>query len=296
MVTELDLELEEGRTLHVYDTGADDAAGRLAVFWHHGTPNIGAPPEPLFPAADRLGLRWVSYDRPGYGGSTPDPGRGVASAASLVSSVTDALGIDRFAVVGHSGGGSHALACGALLSDRLLAVVSMAGLAPFGAEGLDWFAGMAASGVASLRAAAAGRAAKESYEASGADYDPEFTPADQAALSGPWSWLNGVVGSAMADGPGGLIDDDLAYVAPWGADPGKIKSPTLLLHGGRDRVVPSSHSEWLARRCPSAELRLCSDEGHISVLNWSESALEWLRERADQQSDPCKDESVADFR
>ena len=71
MVTEVELELGDGRTLHVYDTGANDTDGRLAVFWHHGTPNIGAPPEPLFPAADRLGIRWVSYDRPGYGGSTP---------------------------------------------------------------------------------------------------------------------------------------------------------------------------------------------------------------------------------
>jgi pimeloyl-ACP methyl ester carboxylesterase len=282
MVTESDLTLDNGRTLHVYDTGADDADGRHAVFWHHGTPNIGAPPEPLFPTADRLGIRWVSYDRPGYGGSTPDPGRDVASAANLVSSVADALGIDRFAVTGHSGGGSHALACGALLSDRVLAVVSMAGLAPFGAEELDWFAGMAESGVESLRAAAAGRAAKEIYEASGAEYDPEFTPADQAALSGPWSWLSSVVGPAMAHGPSGLIDDDLAYVAPWGADPGQVKAPTLLLHGGRDRIVPSSHSEWLARRCPSAELRLSPDDGHISVLNSSESALDWLRQRAGQ--------------
>ena len=158
MVTEVDLELGDGRTLHVYDTGADVTDGRLAVFWHHGTPNIGAPPEPLFPAAARLGIRWVSYDRPGYGRSTPYPGRDVASAAPYVAAVADTLGIDRFAVMGHSGGGSHALACGALLPERVLGVVSVAGLAPFDAEGLDWFAGMAASGVASLRTAAEGRA------------------------------------------------------------------------------------------------------------------------------------------
>jgi pimeloyl-ACP methyl ester carboxylesterase len=174
-----------GRTLHVGDTGLEDADGRLAVFWHHGTPNIGAPPEPLFAAADRLGIRWVSYDRPGYGGSSPHRDRDVASAADYVSCVADALDIDRFAVVGHSGGGRHALACGALLQERVLGVVSVAGMAPFGAEGLDWFAGMSDSGVASLRAAAEGRAAKESYEASGAEFDPEvFTPEDHAALSG----------------------------------------------------------------------------------------------------------------
>lgn len=281
IVRELDLELTDGRTLHAYDTGDDDgAAGRLAVFWHHGTPNIGRPPEPLFAKADRLGVRWVSYDRPGYGGSTPRRGRGVASAAPDVAAIADALGIERFAVMGHSGGGPHALACGALLPDRVRGVVSMAGLAPFGAAGLDWFAGMAASGVASLRAAAAGRVAKERYEASGEGYDPEFTAADMAALAGPWSWLGTVVGPALAAGPGGLIDDDLAYVAPWGCDPAGNVAPTLLLHGGRDRVVPSSHSAWLARSCPSAELRLTPEDGHLSVLNSAAAALAWLREHA----------------
>jgi pimeloyl-ACP methyl ester carboxylesterase len=281
-MTETDLELGDGRTLHMYDTGADGADGRLAVFWHHGTPNIGAPPEPLFAAAARLGIRWVSYDRPGYGGSTPYRDRDVASAAGYVSSIADALGIDRFALMGHSGGGSHALACGALLPERVLGVVSVGGLAPFDAEGLDWFAGMAASGVASLRAAAEGRAAKERYEASAGEQDPGFIPADWAALSGAWSWLGDIVGPAVESGPGGLIDDDLAYVAPWGFDPARVIAPTLLLHGGRDRVVPSSHGGWLARRCPSAELWLCPDDGHISILNQSAAAMDWLREHADR--------------
>ena len=280
MVTERDLALDGGRTLHVYDTHPNDADGRLAVFWHHGTPNVGAPPEPLFAAAERLGVRWVSYDRPAYGGSTPSPGRDLASAAVHVSVIAGALGIDRFAVMGHSGGGSHALACGALLGERVLGVVSVAGLAPFGAEGLDWFRGMAPSGAASLRAAARGRAAKERYEASAGEQDPGFIPADRVALSGAWSWLGDVVGPAVEGGPGGLIEDDLAYVAPWGADPARVTAPTLLLHGGRDRVVPPSHGEWLARRCPSAELRLFPDDGHISVLDQSAAALNWLGEHA----------------
>lgn len=280
-MTETDLKLEDGRTLHIYDTGADESAGQLAVFWHHGTPNIGAPPAPLFAAADRLGLRWVAYDRPGYGSSSPAPGRNVALAAADTAGVADALGIDAFVVMGHSGGGPHALACGALLPGRVLGVVSVAGLAPYGAGGLDYFANMNPSGAASLRAAAAGRAAKERYEAADPEFDPEmFTPADHTALSGSWTWLNSVVGPAMAHGPGGLIDDDLAYVAPWGFDPAQIEAPVLLLHGGRDRVVPCAHGAWLARRCPSAELRLFPDDGHISVLNAGAAALKWLRERA----------------
>ncbi len=281
MVSELEVRLPDGRVLHAYDAGGSgDAASKLAVFWHHGTPNIGAPPEPLFATAERLGIRWMSYDRPGYGGSTPHADRDVASAAGDVSAVADALGIDRFAVMGHSGGGPHALACAALLPERVVGVVSVAGLAPFGAEGLDWFAGMTASGVASLSAALEGRAAKEAHEQSGVVYDPEFMPADLDALAGEWSWLGSVVTPAVAAGPGGLIADDLAYVSPWGFDAAHIACPALFVHGGKDRVVPCAHSEWLAKRCRSAELRLSPEDGHISILRSAPAALEWLRDHA----------------
>ena len=281
MVTQTDLKLGDGRTLHAYDTGSGNVAGRLAVFWHHGSPNIGAPPEPLFSAADRLGIRWVSYDRPGYGGSTPCPDRNVVSAAADASAVADALGIERFAVMGHSGGGSHALACAGLLPGRVLGVVVVAGMAPFGAEGLDWFEGFGSAGVAQLRAAAAGRAALEEHLAE-SDDEPEFTPEDEAALAGEWSWLIDVVDAALAGGMGGFIDDDLAGVGAWGFDPADIVAPALFVHGGRDRVVPAAHGEWLARRCPSAELWLRPEDGHISVLNHAAAAMGWLREHADR--------------
>lgn len=278
-MTEADLVLDDGRTVHFHVQAPSDG-DRLAVFWLHGTPNIGPPPAPLFADAARLGLRWIGYDRPGYGGSTPREGRNVASAAHDVARIADRLGIDRFAVVGHSGGGPHALACAALLPDRVLAAVSIAGLAPYGAAGLDWFAGMRPSGVAGLRAARAGRLEKAVYEAASPDFDREsFIEADRAALAGPWSWFGGVVGPALAGGPGGLIDDDIAYVSPWGFDCTRISRPVLLLHGGRDRMVPNSHAEWLARHCPSATLWLQPEDGHISVLNAAPRALEWLSER-----------------
>ncbi|MFI6100568.1 alpha/beta fold hydrolase [Lentzea sp. NPDC051213] len=265
----MDLQLGD-RVLHVYDVGSG-----VPVFWHHGTPNLGLPPEPLF----RPGVRWVSYDRPGYGSSTAVPGRTVASAAADISHIADALGIARFAVFGHSGGAPHALACAALLPDRVTAVVAGASLAPFDAAGLSWFSGMIASGEASLRAAAAGRSEKVRHEASGADYDPEFTEADLASLRGPWSWFGKVVEPALANGPGPLIDDDLAYVTPWGFDPAAIRVPTLLLHGERDGVVPASHSRWLASRIPGAELRVTPGDGHISVLDHAPAALDWLLAR-----------------
>jgi pimeloyl-ACP methyl ester carboxylesterase len=277
VVTETEITLGDGRMLHAYDRGGDD---RLAVFWHHGSPNIGAPPVPLFPVADRLGVRWVSYDRPGYGGSTRQPERDLAAATADVAAVADAFGIQRFAVVGHSGGGAHALACAALLPDRVLGAVSVAGLAPYGAEGLDWFAGMAPSGVASLSAAAQGREAREKYEESAPEFDPDdFTAADHAALAGAWSWLLDVVRPAIAGGPGGAIDDDVANTAPWRFDLGQVTAPVLLLHGGRDRMVPISHSEWLAQHCSTAELWRCPVDGHISVLNSGPAAMEWLWEK-----------------
>jgi hypothetical protein len=108
-----------------------------------------------------------------------------------------------------------------------------------------------------------------------------FTPADHAALSGTWSWLLDVVNPAVAAGPSGLIDD-LAYVTPWGFDPAQWpRRSSCLLHGGQDRMVLSSHSAWLARRCPGAELRLCPEDGHVSVPNSSAAVLSWLREHAD---------------
>ncbi|CAN5500267.1 alpha/beta hydrolase [soil metagenome] len=282
MISDFDVRLDDHRVVHGYSIEPGNPSGddRLAVCWHHGTSNIGSPPRPLFDAADRLGLRWFSFDRPGYGGSTAVPGRAVADVAELAAAVADARGIDRFAVMGHSGGGPHALACAAHLSDRVVAAVSGAGLAPFTADGLDWFAGMTDSGVASLTSAAAGRDAKERFEASGAEYDPEFTSADLEMLAGEWGWLGEVVGPAVAGGPGGLIADDLAYVSPWGFEPAEVTVPTLLIHGTADRVVPCAHSEWLTTHCPDAELRLADGDVHLSVLRHAVDALEWIRNHA----------------
>jgi pimeloyl-ACP methyl ester carboxylesterase len=275
MATETDLVLPDGRTLHAYDTGG----GSLPVFWLHGTPNVGAPPRPLFPLSEPLGIRWLGCDRPGYGGSTPRPGRDIASAAGDVTAVADAFGIDSFAVVGHSGGAPHALACAALVPERVRAAVSISGYVPYGSSGVDWFAGMSEVTSASLHAALAGRAAKERYEATTEADDPGFTEADLEALAGEWSWFLEVVRPAVANGPGPLIDDDLALVGPWGFDVTAIEVPALLLHGGEDRMAPVGHASWLADHCPAASLRVSPADGHISVLRSAGLALDWLAGR-----------------
>jgi pimeloyl-ACP methyl ester carboxylesterase len=139
---------------------------------------------------------------------------------------------------------------------------------------------MRPSGAAELRAALEGRGALEDYLASAA-FDPEiFTPADHAALSGRWAWLAEVADQAIQVGWDGLVDDDLAYVAPWGFDPGQVTPPVVFLHGSEDRIAPRPHAEWLARQTPSWELWLRPEEGHISVLNSSPAAIDWLQERA----------------
>jgi pimeloyl-ACP methyl ester carboxylesterase len=273
-VRESDITLSDGRVLHAYHAaGPVDATG---VCWHHGTSNLGAPPEPLLDAATRVGLRWFSLDRPGYGGSTRVSGRTVGSVAADAAAVADALGIERFVAIGHSGGGPHALACAALLAERVIATAAISSPAPYDAAALDWFAGMAPAGVGSNRAAARGRAAREAWEDEADDSDFGFTEADEAALEGRWSWVLDVVRPAIAQGPGGAIDDDLAAVSPWGFDPSDIGVPVLLVHGDADRVVPVGHGRWLADAIPGAELWERPADGHITVLDAATDALAWL--------------------
>ena len=134
---EHDVRTPDGRKLHVLEGGDPDG---LPVVVHHGTPGGALQYEPHAVDAAERGIRLLSYDRPGYGGSTPHEGRSVADAAADVSAIADALGIGDFGTYGGSGGGPHTLACAALLPDRVVGAVAIASVAPFPAEGLDWLA------------------------------------------------------------------------------------------------------------------------------------------------------------
>lgn len=275
MVIERDVRLADGRVLRAYDSGAD-AATRLVLAWHHGSPQTGAPLEPVLAAAAARGIRVLSYGRPSYGGSTANPGRDVASSAADVVAVADALGVDRFASMGASGGAPHALAGAALRPDRVIGVVALAGLAPY-TKAFDWFDGMRSP--EALRSARQGRDARAAF-AEVEEWDPEqFIAADFAALDGTWAPLGADVGRSEAYGPDGLIDDDVAFASPWGFELEDVTAPVLLVQGEQDRVVPRRHAAWLLSRLPNASLWMRLDDGHVSVLDTVPDAMDWLLER-----------------
>jgi pimeloyl-ACP methyl ester carboxylesterase len=272
MPSVLDVPTSDGRTVRVHDTGAV-LGGAPALVWHTGSPQTGALLDPLVAATSARGIRLVSYGRPSYGGSTPERGRRVAAAAADVAAIADALGLERFAVMGASGGGPHALACAALLRGRVTGAVSISGLAPYTGED-DWFAGMAAP--EALRAAAEGQEARERFAETDEFAPDQFTATDWAALEDRWASLGRDAGAAGAAGPEGLIDDDLAFVAPWGFDLADVAVPVLVVHGGADRVVPPAHADAIVHACPTAELWLRPRDGHISVLDACPVAMDWL--------------------
>ena len=173
-VAEQDVVVAGGRVLCAYDSGPAGERSGLTVTWHHGSPQTGRLPDPLRAAAAERGIRLLSYGRPSYGGSTPQPGRTVGDAAADTVAVLDAFGVDRAAAVGASGGGPHALAGAARLPDRVTAVVALAGPAPR-TDDFDW-----AAGQNGLRVGAQGRAARAAY-AETAEFDASsFTAADYA--------------------------------------------------------------------------------------------------------------------
>jgi len=267
----------DGRSLRVHDAGPTDGA---PVFGLHGTPGSGLLFPPLADDAKRRGLRLLGYDRPGYGRSTPLPDRSVAQAATDVGTIADALGIDRFAVWGFSGGGPHALACAARWSGRAVGVAVVGGCAPYPADGLDWLAGMGPENVDEFDlTVAAGPPLERSLQKArgdllGADtagfvraMGSLLAPPDRAACDGPiGSYFAGSMAEALAPGVDGWYADDVAFVRPWGFPLDRIQVPTSVWHGTDDGFVPVAHARWVAAHVPGATLRLFEGHGHLSLF------------------------------
>lgn len=272
-----EVDLPDGRVLDALEAGAPDGTPLL---FHNGTPASRLVAPWWDEACTAAGVRLLSYSRPGYGGSTPLPGRSVGDAAADAAAVLDACDVDRALVWGHSGGGPHALACAALLGDRVAACISSGGVAPYDAEGLDWLAGMGEANLEEFGMLAQGRehalAALEEEREALLGADPTemaaamatlMSPIDAAATTGEVSrFLSAAAAEGLRDSAEGWVDDDLAFVAPWGFDLGLIDVDVRIWHGEADLFVPPAHARWLAAALPYAQLHLRPDHGHLTLL------------------------------
>jgi pimeloyl-ACP methyl ester carboxylesterase len=282
----------DGRRLSVYDDGQRDGP---TILYHHGTPLAGPPFALWVQDVSARGARLIAYSRPGYGGSDPVIGRTIASAADDSAAIMDALGVERFATWGVSGGAPHALACAALLPGRVTSVASLGGVAPFNALGLNYFRGMGADNIAEFGLAMAGREYIEPWAEQAASGMLEASPAElresiATLVSEPdRPFCEGSVGeywssgmpSTLAQGAAGWVDDDLAFVLPFGFEIEQIEVPTLIVHGQQDQFVPLEHSIWLAGAIKGAEAWLPEAEGHLSLyVNAVPDVHDWLLKHA----------------
>ncbi|HUK95871.1 MAG TPA: alpha/beta hydrolase [Gaiellaceae bacterium] len=276
----------DGRTLAFVERGSADGAPVIAC---HGTPGSRLSRHPDPGLYERHGVRMVAYDRPGYGRSDPHIGRSVADAAADIEAIADSLGFERFAVTGGSGGAPHALACGALLGDRVVRVGALVTPAPSDTDDFDFLDGQADLNVREFNAALAGR---ESIEAFLQPYVDEFHRDPDAVFDAILSELPAVdqeigrreeVRTAMLDsfveaarqGVRGWADDDLVFCKPWGFDLEDVTAEVALWQGELDVLAPRSHGEYVASRLPSARFEVLEGAGHFLVDEW-DVVLDWL--------------------
>ncbi|MEW1548931.1 alpha/beta fold hydrolase [Streptomyces tsukubensis] len=276
---------------HLIAELSGDPGGR-PVFLLHGTPGSRLGPAPRGMVLYQRGMQLIAYDRPGYGESDRLAGRSVADVAQDVLAIADDLGLERFSVVGRSGGAPHALACAALMPDRVDRTAALVTLAPRDAVGLDWFEGMAASNVDAYTSALDDPVAFTKLFTLRSDEirrDPirllndlrsELPDSDRAVVAdaGVRSMLLRNYQEALRMSAWGWIDDALAFSGPWGFDPADIDCPVLLWHGEQDVFSPVGHSRWLAERIPGATAVLEPAAAHFDALHALPGILTWLTE------------------
>lgn len=274
--------LRDGRTLAVAQCGTPD--GR-PILYLHGTPGSRLNRYPFDEDLIRLGVRLITYDRPGYGQSTRHPGRTVADAAADVLAITLHLGLSAVPVFGHSGGGPHAIACAALLGHVITRAASVAGIAPFDARDRRRFDGLPELTIREFTVACDGRQALEDYLTPKAreirdslnDYMPNPPEVDREFLADPRvsTTMAAATRRAVQQAAAGWVDDDLAFL-DWGFDPADVSVPCAIWHGALDPLVPANHATWLAARISGAELHLEHEFGHSSMQRKHPEIIQWL--------------------
>lgn len=271
----------DGRELDVRLSGSDEPDATVVIY-HPGTPSSGRVPDDLVRVAQERGLRLLSWSRPGYSTSTRQLGRSVADVTNDAREILDRLGIATAFTIGWSGGGPHALACAALMPDRIRGVASLAGVAPYreSIDSLNWMAGMGQDNIDEFGAALAGEsvlapalaAAREGLVAITADgivaeMESLLPDVDRGFIgSGFGQDLAASFRESVSVSADGWVDDDLAFTRPWGFDLASITAPVAIWQGSEDLMVPFSHGQWLAAAMPFARANLIEGEGHLSVV------------------------------
>jgi len=268
-----------GRVLRVRDAGDPDGT---VVMYFHGTPGSRLDLCYGEQLAAEHGVRLVSFDRPGYGGSTPAP-FGLASIAADAHAIADDLGVVRFATLGMSGGGPGALAAATVPGGRVIRAGIASGAGPFqlvpGAlDGLDDSDRAAVSLLPGDPVAAASAFAAEfeplaelSRVPGGSGvvsaFEDLLSPRDRELLGDQRyaSAFAETMREALRPGTSGAGWDNVSWIGEWDIDLGAIRCPVLLWYGSDDRLAPPAHGWWLAQNLPSARLVLRDGEGHLGI-------------------------------
>lgn len=279
--TEQDLQID-GITLRVRESG--DPRGR-PILHFHGTP--GCRLEMAW--ADQLladcGVRWLAFDRPGYGGSTPIA-FGLGSVAKMGLQVADRYGLEQFRTCGWSGGGPFALATAAVAGERVEAVGVIAGAAPFqlvpGALDVLSDGDRAAERLlpgdpeAAFARFVEGFDMTEALESSTALYEafgPALSDWDRRVWSSYSEHLLAEMREALRQGVAGCGWDNVAWIGAWDIDPTAVKCPVLLWYGAEDRMVQPIHGHWFDTNLPDARLTMRGGEGHLQAFVHLEEML-----------------------